>query len=85
MEAEVRERLAVLEAAHGALTENQESILAELKEIRSELTRYRGFVGGVSFVVSGDRRARAVQRLAVRKARWGSCARPGAGKPDMVR
>ena len=54
MNAEVRlaERVAVLEEQQRQQAESNAKILGEIREIRSELTRYKGFIGGVSFVFS---------------------------------
>lgn len=47
------ERIAVLEAEVKALKEDQDEILKCMREIRDEMTRYKGFLGGIAFLVSG--------------------------------
>lgn len=47
------ERIAVLEAEVQALKEDQKDILKCLHEIRDEMTRYKGFLGGIAFLISG--------------------------------
>lgn len=46
------ERIAVLETEVRAMKENQEDILRCMQGIRDEMTRYKGFIGGIAFVVS---------------------------------
>lgn len=53
MSVEHVERIAVLEAEMKAVKDDQERILASLNNIHSELTRYKGFLGGVAFIASG--------------------------------
>lgn len=43
----------MLESRMADQVASNEKILAELQAIRAELTRYKGFIGGISFVVSG--------------------------------
>lgn len=50
---EPNERIAVLEAEVEALKEDQREILKCMHEIKDELTRYKGFLGGIAFLVSG--------------------------------
>lgn len=50
---EQAERIAVLESEVNALKEDQKEILKCMHEIRDEMTRYKGFLGGVAFLVSG--------------------------------
>lgn len=45
--------MAVLEMQVAAQNASNEKILKELQGIRAELTRYKGFIGGISFVISG--------------------------------
>lgn len=52
MEQSLVERLAVLEAKVETFQKSQEDILAEVKSINSTLGRYKGFFGGIIFVVS---------------------------------
>lgn len=46
------ERIAVLEAEVRAMKEHQDEILKVMQGIRDEMTRYKGFIGGIAFVVS---------------------------------
>lgn len=50
---EAAERIAVLEAEVDALKEDQREILKIMHEIKDEMTRYKGFLGGIAFLVSG--------------------------------
>lgn len=50
---EQAERIAVLEAEVAALKEDQRDILKCLHEIKDEMTRYKGFLGGIAFLLSG--------------------------------
>lgn len=50
---EQAERIAVLESEVTALKEDQRDILKCLHEIKDEMTRYKGFLGGVAFIASG--------------------------------
>lgn len=47
------ERIAVLESEVGALKKDQEEILKIMHEIKDEMTKYKGFLGGIAFLVSG--------------------------------
>lgn len=47
------ERIAVLEAEVQALKDDQKEILKCMHEIRDEMTRYKGFLGGIAFLISG--------------------------------
>lgn len=47
------ERIAVLESEVKSLKEDQQEILVCMHAIRDELTRYKGFLGGVAFLASG--------------------------------
>ena len=47
------ERIAVLEAEVNALKKDQDEILKIMHEIKEEMTRYKGFLGGIAFLVSG--------------------------------
>ena len=47
------ERIAVLEAEVRELKSDQAQILACVHEVRDEMTRYKGFLGGVAFLASG--------------------------------
>jgi len=46
------ERIAVLEAEVRSMKEHQDEILKCMQSIRDEMTRYKGFIGGIAFVVS---------------------------------
>lgn len=52
-EGDLRERVAVLETQHESLVSKLDAVLQKHDEILKELTRYKGFIGGVVFVVSG--------------------------------
>lgn len=47
------ERIAVLEAEVKGLKEDQQEILICMHAIKDEMTRYKGFLGGVAFIASG--------------------------------
>lgn len=47
------ERIAVLEAQVQELKSDQQEILACMHAIKDEMTRYKGFLGGVAFIASG--------------------------------
>lgn len=47
------ERIAVLEAEVRSLKEDQQEILLCMHAIKDEMTRYKGFLGGVAFIASG--------------------------------
>ena len=47
------ERIAVLEAEVNSLKEDQREILKCMHEIKDEMTRYKGFIGGIAFIASG--------------------------------
>jgi hypothetical protein len=47
------ERIAVLEAEVRGLKEDQQEILICMHAIKDEMTRYKGFLGGVAFIASG--------------------------------
>lgn len=47
------ERIAVLEAEVKGLKEDQQEILVCMHAIKDEMTRYKGFLGGVAFIASG--------------------------------
>lgn len=50
---EPNERIAVLEAEVEALKDDQKEILKCMHEIKDEMMRYKGFLGGITFLVSG--------------------------------
>lgn len=47
------ERIAVLEAEVETLKTSQREILDCMHSIKDEMTRYKGFLGGVAFIASG--------------------------------
>ena len=49
----MNERIAVLEAEVKGLKEDQQEILICMHSIKDEMTRYKGFLGGVAFIASG--------------------------------
>lgn len=50
---DVNERIAVLESEVRGLKEDQQEILACMHSIKDEMTRYKGFLGGIAFLASG--------------------------------
>ena len=47
------ERLAVIEAKVEDLENNHRELLKLMHEIKDEMTKYKGFLGGVAFIASG--------------------------------
>lgn len=47
------ERIAVLETKVITLQDNHEEMLKLMHEIKDEMTRYKGFLGGIAFIASG--------------------------------
>ena len=47
------ERIAVLEAEVKILKSDQQEILICMHSIKDEMTRYKGFLGGIAFLASG--------------------------------
>jgi hypothetical protein len=47
------ERIAVLETKVDDLQDNHEELLKLMHEIKDEMTRYKGFLGGIAFIASG--------------------------------
>lgn len=47
------ERLAVIETKVEDLEENHKELLKLMHEVKDEMTRYKGFLGGVAFIASG--------------------------------
>lgn len=47
------ERLAVIETKVEDLEDNHKELLKLMHEIKDEMTRYKGFLGGVAFIASG--------------------------------
>lgn len=46
------ERIAVVETKVTALEDNHAEMLKIMHEIRDEMTRYKGFLGGIAFLIS---------------------------------
>jgi hypothetical protein len=49
---DVMERVAVLEAQMEVVRQKEDAILEKLDRIEREMTRYKGFLGGVAFLGS---------------------------------
>jgi hypothetical protein len=47
------ERIAILETKVNSLQENHEEMLKLMHDIKDEMTRYKGFLGGIAFIASG--------------------------------
>jgi hypothetical protein len=47
------ERLAIIETKVEDLEDNHKELLKLMHEIKDEMTRYKGFLGGVAFIASG--------------------------------
>jgi hypothetical protein len=47
------ERIAILETKVNSLQENHEEMLKIMHDIKDEMTRYKGFLGGIAFIASG--------------------------------
>lgn len=47
------ERLAIIETKVEDLEENHKELLKLMHEVKDEMTRYKGFLGGVAFIASG--------------------------------
>jgi hypothetical protein len=47
------ERLAVIETKVEDLEHNHKELLKLMHEVKDEMTRYKGFLGGVAFIASG--------------------------------
>jgi len=47
------ERLAVMESKVETLEDNHKELLKLMHEIKDEMTRYKGFLGGIAFLTSG--------------------------------
>jgi hypothetical protein len=47
------ERIAVIETKVEDLEANHKELLHLMHEIKDEMTRYKGFLGGVAFIASG--------------------------------
>ena len=49
----MNERLAIIETKVEDLEANHKELLKLMHEIKDEMTRYKGFLGGVAFIASG--------------------------------
>lgn len=49
----MNERLAIIETKVEDLEDNHKELLKLMHEIKDEMTRYKGFLGGVAFIASG--------------------------------
>lgn len=47
------ERLAVIESKVETLEDNHKELLKLMHEVKDEMTRYKGFLGGIAFLTSG--------------------------------
>jgi len=47
------ERIAVIETKVEDLEQNHKELLKLMHEVKDEMTRYKGFLGGVAFIASG--------------------------------
>lgn len=50
---DMNERLAIIENKVEDLEANHKELLKLMHEIKDEMTRYKGFLGGVAFIASG--------------------------------
>lgn len=50
---EMNERLAIIETKVEDLEDNHKELLKLMHEIKDEMTRYKGFLGGIAFLASG--------------------------------
>ena len=50
---DMNERLAIIETKVEDLEDNHKELLKLMHEIKDEMTRYKGFLGGVAFIASG--------------------------------
>jgi hypothetical protein len=53
MNTDHNERLAVIETKVEDLEDNHAEMLKLMHEIKDEMTRYKGFLGGIAFIASG--------------------------------
>jgi hypothetical protein len=51
--ADLNERLAIIETKVEDLEANHKELLKLMHEVKDEMTRYKGFLGGVAFIASG--------------------------------
>lgn len=49
---EIDERIAVLESRLNRVHDDHDEIMKKLDSISDEMTKYKGFLGGVAFIVS---------------------------------
>ena len=49
----MNERIAIIETKVEDLEANHKELLNLMHEIKDEMTRYKGFLGGVAFIASG--------------------------------
>ena len=47
------ERIAILETRVNSLQDNHDEMLKLMHDIKDEMTRYKGFLGGIAFIASG--------------------------------
>lgn len=47
------ERIAILETKVNSLQDNHDEMLKIMHDIKDEMTRYKGFLGGIAFIASG--------------------------------
>jgi hypothetical protein len=47
------ERIAIVETKVEDLEQNHKELLRLMHEVKDEMTRYKGFLGGVAFIASG--------------------------------
>jgi hypothetical protein len=47
------ERIAILETKVNSLQDNHDEMLKLMHDIKDEMTRYKGFLGGIAFIASG--------------------------------
>ena len=50
---DMNERLAIIETKVEDLEDNHKELLKLMHEVKDEMTRYKGFLGGVAFIASG--------------------------------
>jgi hypothetical protein len=50
---DMNERIAIIETKVEDLEANHKELLNLMHEIKDEMTRYKGFLGGVAFIASG--------------------------------
>ena len=53
MQPEHLERLAIIETKVEDLEDSHKELLKIMHEIKDEMTKYKGFLGGVAFIASG--------------------------------